>query len=108
MKQLTNLVHSLFCQLNHLQQMEEIRANKNNPTVCLFYLEQVYDTAWEQRDHVVWTKKTEELLRELEVTIPSEAFGLLNQSLAITRAASPLISQHPQLKKLIINLIEAM
>lgn len=108
MKQLTTLVHSLFCMKNHLQQMEEIRANKNNPEVCLFYLEQVYDTAWEQRDHVVWMKKTEELLEELNVTSPSEAFSLLNQSLAITRAASPLINQHPQLKKLIIALLEAM
>lgn len=108
MKQLTNLVHSLFCCLSHLQQMEEIKNNKTNPEVCLFYLEQVFDTAWEQRDHVLWLGKTEKLLQELDVTVPAEAFSLLNQSLAITRAVSPLINEHPQLKKLIIKLIEAM
>lgn len=108
MKPLTNLVHSLFCCLNHLQQMEEIKENKNNPEVCLYYLEQVFDTEWEQRDHIVWLGKTEQLLQELEVDSPAEAFSLLNQSLAITRAVSPLINEHPGIKKFIIKLIEVM
>lgn len=108
MRPLTNLVHSLFCCLNHLQEMEEIKKNRENPQVCLFYLEQVFDTAWEQRDHVAWLKNTEKLLQELDVEAPAEAFSLLNQSLAITRAVSPLINEHPGLKQLIIKLIEVM
>jgi hypothetical protein len=108
MKNLATFVHSLFCNKTHLQEMEQIRKNKNNPDVCLFYLEQIIENSWELRDHKVWEKKAEKLVKMIEVSSPGEAVSLLNQSLAITRAASPLIQQHPQLKKLLIELIEVM
>ena len=108
MRNLATFVHGLFCCKTHLQEMEAIRKNKDNPEVCLFYLEQVIEETWELRDHIVWEKRAESLVETLEVETPGEAFNLLNQSLAVTRAVSPLIQQNPRLKKLIIELIEAM
>ena len=108
MRNLAIFVHSLFCGKTHLQEMEAIKKNKDNPEICLFYLEQVIDETWELRDHEVWEHRAEELVKTLEVTTPGEAFNLLNQALAVTRAVSPLIQQHPRLKKLIVELIDAM
>ena len=106
MHRLASMLHSLFCPLNHLQGMEEIRNRKDDKTVCLFYLERVYDNAWEQRDHVVWTGKTEELMAELEAETPEEAFNILNRCLSVTRTASPLLAESPRCRKLLIKLLE--
>ena len=108
MKNLATFVHSLFCAKTHLQEMEAIRENRDNPEVCLFYLEQVIEETWDLRDHRMWEGRAKKLVNTLEVETPGEAFSLLNQSLAVTRAVSPLIQQHPRLKKLIIELIKAM
>ena len=108
MKDLATFIHSLFCCKLHLQQMEEINKNKNNPEVCLFYLEQVIEDSWKLRDHQAWEVKAEKLIDSLEVETPGEAFNLLNQALAVTRAVSPLVQEHPRLKVLIVELINAM
>jgi len=108
MRNLATFVHSLFCSKGHLQEMEAIRKNRDNPDVCLFYLEQVIEDTWEMRDHCMWEERANKLVETLEVETPGEAFSLLNRALAVTRAVSPLIQQHPRLKKLIVELIEAM
>lgn len=106
MHRLASMLHSLFCPLNHLQGMEEIRNSKDDDTVCLFYLERVYDSAWEQRDHLLWLEKTELLMTELEAETPDEAFNILNRCLSITRTASPLLAESPRCRKLLIKLLE--
>jgi len=88
--------------------MEQIKTQKENPDVCMFYLEQIFDTAWELRDHRKWEEEAEQLLRDLQVETPDEAFNLLNKSLAITRGAGPLVAQHPKLKPLLVKLINSL
>lgn len=106
MNKLTSFIHSLFCPLNHLQRMEEIKAKKDDPDVCLFYLEAVYDDCWTCRDHLLWTEKTKRLLQELETNTPEEAFFLLNQALRVVQTANPLLQKHPAMKRVIISLLE--
>lgn len=108
MKQLTTFVHTMFCRMNHLTKMEDIRTNKDNPNVCLFYLEQVFEDQWERRDHIIWTGKTKKLLLDLDSISPAEAFNLLSKALAITRGVTPMINEHPNLKRIIIELLEVM
>lgn len=108
MKNLSRLVHNLFCHRTHLQQMELIRENLDNPNVCLYYLEEVINNAHELRDHVRWQNEATRIMDDLGVDEPIEAFNLLNRSLAVTQALTPLIQQHPRVKRLIIRLIEIM
>lgn len=105
---LTVLVHSLFCRFEHLTKMEALRDRQDEPGICTFYLEQVFDEAWQCRDHQRWLETTRELLQQLNTESPDEALRLLNQALGVAKAASPLIERTPQLRQVIISLIQAV
>lgn len=105
MKQLATVLHSLFCHLDHLNKMEEIGIKKDDPTVCFFHLEQVFETPWEMRDHGLWLENASNLSASLD-TSPAEALKTLNRLLSIIKLAAPLIEERPELKPLLLELME--
>lgn len=74
MMRATDLVHTMFCQGEHL--------DNSLPDYCLYGMEESQDSCWTDDEHQLWLGRTLVLMHDLGVTTDAELASLVN-------AASP-------------------
>lgn len=108
MKTLATLLHTLYCVKAHTGSIEEIAKLpelRKNPNVCLFYFEEVIDTAWSCRDHEVWLATAKRFTEENKLN-EEQAVQMLTRILIQLQKINELVVTYPNARKLLIELLE--
>lgn len=107
MKSLAALLHTFYCQLSHEGGIENLKELREREDICLFYLEEILDTAWECRDHKYWVEKAVEFMDLFELT-EQEAVSLLTSLNGLLRQLSELEVKYPKAREVFIGLLEVI
>lgn len=103
MNKLANMLHSLCCDRDHSESMEDIL----NPydLKCHFYLEQTIDNPWAERDHIKWTDEARTFIEDLGAKSPDEALDILRSVMGVVRTATALLERYPAAHSLLVKLL---
>ena len=103
MNKLANMLHSLCCDKEHSESMEDLV----NPSdlKCHFYLEQTIENTWAERDHVKWAGEARLFVDDLGASSPDEALDILRKVMNVVRAATVLLEQYPAAHAMLIKLL---
>lgn len=71
LEQLTNLLHCMFCTLEHEEDMLALKTGLDS-SKCHWYLEESIDKKWALRDHAKWRETATLFISIIEKKAPGE------------------------------------
>lgn len=103
MKQLTDLIHLLLCQEQHIYDMMKVKDRHDG--ICYFYLEEQIASDSPQCDHVKWEKIVENFKNSLDLKSDDEALEFLREVLSMTQKLGALVNRKENRLNFIMELL---
>ena len=89
MKQLTDLIHALFCKQIHSYEMIEL--SDKNPNKCYYYLEDGMADSETQEEYLKWEIATEHLKEKLSLPTDEDALKFIITAMESIRALNEVV-----------------
>lgn len=99
MKQIADLLHTIYCGKQHELQMEAYRDTQK----CKYYLEESIDRTWELTEHREWLQQAQCLI---SVAHPLEVSEVLGDIVKIYQIAEKLRKINPKLFNYVTMLVK--
>lgn len=107
MKNIASYLHLSLCKKSHLSNIEDLKDESfNSSKNCKWYLEEQFDSCWEESEHVFWLKKAE-VLQKVSDLSEEDLNKMFNHLITVTRDVNKLVKQHELLKEFILDFIKA-
>ena len=100
-RQLTDLLHLLFCTKKHASNLLDLRKDNKG---CKYMIEHPLADAWIQDDHIVWLEECDKFLLELGISDPKTALDILLKIIKISREFREILQKHPNIRPYLATL----
>lgn len=104
LKRLAELLHTLFCNSPHVEQMEEILKARVEGR-CYYYLERSIVDEEEQIDTRKWMEEAQQLCKQLNAS-PEDAVKIVFELLEVYKQLNRLFARHPNARSLASALLQ--
>lgn len=104
-QKLTDLLHILFCEMEHSDEPTHLTHPPEDSSICLYNVENTLLNPWSRRDHQRWAALTEDFLESTTLISYEDAFLLWVELLDRHRQVEELIAQQPALRGWFLKLL---
>jgi len=103
MKNIASYLHLLLCKKKH---SNNVNIHNQDPAKCSWYIEEQFDTCWEESEHLQWLAKADTIAKLVNMDEGGMS-KMMGRIVSVLQEVKKLKSDYPTIQEFIVEIFQA-